>query len=352
METASLDFLKSLLAAPSPSGFEQPAQKVVRAYMQTFADEVRTDVHGNVIGIINPDAPYRVMLAGHCDEIGLMITHIDDNGFCYFAAIGGIDPAVLVAHRVTVHGPRGDVAGVIGRKPIHLMDEEDRKRPAKIDDMWIDIGANKKADALKVLEVGSIATIAVPFMELRNGLVCSRGFDDKAGAFVITEALRLVSQKKPKIGVYAVSTVQEELGLRGATTSAYGIDPAAGIAVDVGFASDCPNVDKKKVGDTGLGRGPILHRGANMNPVLQKLIEETAKKKKIPVQMQAEPRATGTDANAIQMNRAGAAAALISVPNRYMHTAVETVALKDLESTAKLVAAVLAEIKPGTDFTP
>jgi len=352
MEADSLQFLKDLMAAPSPSGFEQPAQKVVRERMQQFADEVRTDVHGNVIGVKNPDAAFRVMLAGHCDEIGLMITHVDEQGFCYFASIGGYDPPVLLGQRVTVHGPKGPVPGVIGRKPIHLMDDEDRKKPVKVEDLWIDIGARKRKDALSVVQVGSHVTLIAPFLQLRHGLAVSRGFDDKVGAFAVAEALRLVSHKKLDIGVYAVSTVQEEIGLRGATTSAFGIDPKVGIAVDVGFASDCPGIDKKKVGEVMLGKGPILHRGANINPVLEDLIERTARKKRIPFQMQAEPRATGTDANVIQVNRAGVATALVSVPNRYMHTPVEMISLADLENTAKLIAAVLEEIKPDSDFTP
>ncbi len=352
MQADSMTFLKELMAAPSPSGFEQPAQQIVRARMEKFADEVRTDVHGNVIGIKNPDAEFRVMLAGHADEIGLMLTYIDKDGFCYFQPVGGIDPATLIAKRIQIHGPKGPVDGVIGKKPIHLLSPAERKKFPRIEDLWIDIGAKNKKDALSVVEVGNVATIDVPFQKLRNSMAVSRGFDDKAGAFAVTETLRLVSRRKLNIGVYAVSTVQEELGLRGATTSAFGIRPQAGIAVDVGFASDCPTIDKKMVGDVALGKGPILHRGANMNPVLQSLIEATAKKKKLSVQMQAEPRATGTDANVMQLCRAGVATSLISVPNRYMHTAVEMISLKDLQNTAKLIAAVLVEIKPGVDFTP
>ena len=352
MQADAMTFLTELMAAPSPSGFEQPAQKVIRARMEKFADEVRTDVHGNVIGIKNPDAEFRVMLAGHADEIGLMVTYVDENGFCYFQPVGGIDPTTLIAKRVQIHGPKGPVEGVIGKKPIHLLSPEERKKSARIEDMWIDIGAKNRKDAQGVVEVGSVVTIDVPFQQLRNGMAVSRGFDDKAGAFAVAETLRLVSRRRLDIGVYAVATVQEELGLRGATTSAFGICPQAGIAVDVGFASDCPTIDKKQVGDVALGKGPILHRGANMNPVLQELIEEAAKKKNIPVQMQAEPRATGTDANVMQLSRAGVATSLISIPNRYMHTPVEMISLKDLRNTSRLIAAVLTEIKPGMDFTP
>lgn len=352
MDADALKFLKALMAAPSPSGFEQPAQKVVRTRMKKFADEVRTDVHGNVIGIKNPGAKVRVMLAGHCDEIGLMITHVDENGFCYFRPIGGVDPTVLTAQRVTIAGVRAPVRGVIGRKPIHLLEGDERKKAPKFDNLWIDIGAKNKKEALRIIEIGSPVTVAAEFLELRNGLVSSRAFDDKVGAFVVTEALRRVSRKRLPIGVCAVTTVQEEVGIRGARTSAFGIDPKAGIAVDVGFASDSPGIDKKKLGDIALGKGPILHRGANINPVLEGMIEKTARKNRIPFQMQAEPNATGTDANVMQITRSGVATVLVSIPNRYMHTPVETVSLKDLDNAVRLIALVLAEIKPSTDFTP
>jgi endoglucanase len=340
----------------SPSGFEQEAQKVIRREMQKYADEVRTDVHGNVIGIKNPQAKFKVMLAGHCDEIGLMVTLIDERGFLYFQAIGGVDAALTQGQRVVLHGEKGPVVGVIGRRPIHLLEQEERGKPTKMEKQWIDIGAKNKKDADKVVAVGDVVTVDAHFVQMRNRLAVSRGFDDKCGSFVVAEALRLVSAMKLPIGVYAVSTVQEELGLRGAKTSAHGIAPDAGIAVDVGFASDLPSAEKavldKIVGDIALGRGPILHRGANINPILGRLLETTAKKRKIPYQMQAEPRASGTDANVIQITRAGVAAALVSIPNRYMHTPVEVVSLDDLDNAARLIAATLSEMKPGMSFIP
>ena len=354
MRQESLDFLVALLETHSPSGFEQPAQKVVRAELEKCADAVRTDVHGNVMGILHPDAAFRVMLAGHCDEIGLMVTHIDDQGYLFFAAIGGVDPAITSGQRVVVHGEKGPVPGVIGRKPIHLMEQEERGKPDKLSKQWIDIGAKDKKDAQKVVAVGNPVTIEAHFQRLRGNLAAAKGFDDKAGAFVVVEALRLLKDAglPEEFGVYAVSTVQEELGLRGGITSAYAIEPAAGIAVDVGFASDYPDADKKLVGDVKLGKGPILHRGANINPVLGALLEKTAKARKIPCQMQAEPRATGTDANVIQISRAGVAAALVSVPNRYMHSPVELVSLDDLANTARLIAETVKAMKPGMSFIP
>jgi len=352
MDRAAKTFLQKLVESPSPSGFEQPAQKLVRARMKDVAESVRTDVHGNVIGVVNPDAPLRVMLAGHCDEIGLMITHVDENGYLYFAAIGGVDPGILPGQKVEIHNERGPLFGVIGKKAIHLMDKDEQGKPMKIRECWIDIGAKDRKDALKAVAVGDPVTIVRRFTELRNGMAAARGFDDRVGAWCVVETMRKIARMKLNCAVYGVTTVQEELGMRGARTAAYGIDPHVGIAIDVGFASDWPGAEKKVIGETALGKGPILHRGANINPILSRLMETVAKKKRVPFQVQAEPRATGTDANVIQINRAGAAASLVSVPNRYMHTPVEVVSLKDLDNVVALLAATVAALKPRMDFTP
>ena len=352
MDRQARDFLKRLLETPSPSGFEQQAQKLVRARLKDAVDELRTDVHGNVIAVRNPGAPIRVMLAGHCDEIGLMVNHVDKQGFIYFSAIGGVDPSVLAGQRVEIHSTGRTVPGVIGKKAIHLMEKDEIGKPLKIKDYWIDIGARDQKDALKAAAIGDPITIERGLVELRNGLVSARGMDDRVGAWAVVETMRKIRGLKPRCAVYGVSTVQEELGIRGARTAAFGIEPHVGIAIDVGFASDSPNSDKKVIGDTALGKGPILHRGANINPKLGRLMERVAKRKRIPFQMQAEPRATGTDANVMQINRAGAAASLVSVPDRYMHTPVEVVSLKDLDNTVALLAATVAEFKPGMDFTP
>jgi len=348
----ALEFLKLVMESPSPSGFEQPVQHAVKAYMKEFADDVRVDVHGNCMGVVNEGAPTRVMLAGHMDEIGLMITHIDGEGFLYFAAVGGVDDALLPGLRVEIHGDGGVVTGVIGKKPIHLMEPSERDKAFKVKDLWIDIGARDQKDAEKAVAVGDVITVKSSFEALRNDIALSRGFDDRIGAFVVVEALRALAKRKPKVAVYAVTTVQEELGLRGARTSAYSIDPHAGIAVDVGFASDYPGAEKKQIGTVKLGDGPILHRGANINPVLGELLVSTARKKRIPYQVQAEPRATGTDANAIQVSRGGVAAALVSVPNRYMHTPVELVSLKDVENAIGLLAETVWAMKAKMDFVP
>jgi endoglucanase len=352
MQKDSQDFLRQMVETPSPSGYEQPVQRCVRKRMDQYADRVWTDVHGNVCGILNEKAPLRVMLAGHADEIGLMVTHIDAEGFVYFAPVGGIDPSLLPGQRVEIHTSGGVVSGVIGKKAIHLMDAKERETVPKAKDLWIDIGARNEKEAAKEVAVGDVATVVASFRIIRNDIAVARGFDDRIGSFVVTETLVALSKRKLKVGVYAVSTVQEEIGLRGATTSAFSIEPHAGIAVDVGFASDFPGADRKQLGTVKLGEGPILHRGANINPVLGEHLMSTARRKRIPYQMSAEPRATGTDANAIQLARGGAAAALVSVPNRYMHTPVELISLKDAENCIRLLAESILAMTAKMDFTP
>jgi endoglucanase len=354
MQKDRLEFLENLMAAWCPSGFEEEAQEVVRRRLAGHCDEVRTDVHGNVIAGVNPAAPLRVMLAGHVDEIGLMVSHIDENGYLFFQTIGGFEPAILAGQRVVVHGAKGPVQGVIGRKAIHLLTDEERKAPLKIDDMFIDIGAASADQARKRARVTDPVTLDVELKHLLGSLVASRGFDDRIGSFVVVETLLALAKRRPKAAVWAVSTVQEEVGLRGARTSAYGLDPHVGLAVDVGFASDYPtgDKDKRKLGDVRIGKGPILCRGPNINPRVADGLEKTAKARKIPYQFQAAPGATGTDANAIQVNRAGVATALVSVPNRYMHTPVEVLSLDDADNTIRLLVEYILTLKTGDTFVP
>ena len=352
MNKDSYAFLKNLMSQPSPSGFEVPAQKVVRARLKGFAQRISTDVHGNVYGTLNETAPLKIMMAGHVDEIGLMITHIDDKGFLFVGGIGGWDPIMAVGQRVCVLAEKGEVAGVIGRKPIHLLEPAEKTKEIKLSDLWIDIGAANRLDAQKVVAVGDPVVVQPDFLELRNDLVSSRAFDNRVGAWVVVETLRALKKRKIKVAVYAVSTVQEELGLRGAFTSAYTVKPDVGIAVDVGFSSDFPGGEPRRTGEIALGKGPILHVGANINPVLGRLLVDTAKRKRIPWQMQAEPRATGTDANAIQVTRGGCATALVSVPNRYMHSPIEVISLKDLDNTVQLLAETICSMSKTMDFRP
>ncbi len=255
MDPSALDFLKRILSTPSPSGYESTVQQVVRDYVAGFADQVTTDLHGNVIAARNPAAPLRVMLAGHCDQIGLIVQHVDDEGFLYVQPIGGWDPEVLIGQRMTVWTAGGPIPGVIARKPIHLLTEEERKQVPKMKDLWLDIGASDKDDAYKAVRIGDAVTVELEFRELRNGKAVAAAMDDKAGLWVVVEALRRADPGKLRCSVFAVSTVQEELGLRRARTSAFGIDPQVGVAVDVTHATDCPTIEKKEEGDVRLGAG-------------------------------------------------------------------------------------------------
>ncbi|MGB4600268.1 MAG: M42 family metallopeptidase [Trichlorobacter sp.] len=355
MRKQSLTFLENLLSAPSPSGYEQPAQRLFRDYISPYC-QVSSDVLGNVYGFIpgqGKDRP-KVMLVGHSDEIGLQVKYIDDKGFIYFAAIGGVDAHLTPGKVVNIHTSNGALAGVVGKRPIHLMDAKDRETVVKLEAQYVDIGARDKKEAQKLVRVGDCITFDSGFTRLQGDRVASRGFDDKAGAFVVAEVLRLVAAetKKLPVDLYGVSSVQEEIGLRGGTTSSYTVNPDIGICMEVDFATDQPDVERKHNGEVALGKGPILTRGANINHALFELLYNTAQKDKIPVQLTANPRATGTDANVMQISRNGVATALVKLPLRYMHTPVEVLALSDLEESAKLIVATLKRIKTREEFLP
>lgn len=352
MHDLSLSFLKTLLLTPSPSGYERPVQDVVRGWARSHADEVRTDRHGNVMAIRNPGGNPRIMLAGHCDQIGLMVQHIDDNGYLYVQPIGGWDMQILLGQHLTVWTREGPVNGVVSRRAPHLQTNEERSKVPQFTDVWVDIGARDRKDAEALVTCGDPVTVTLGFRELRNGLVSAPGLDDKVGVWTVMEVLRLLQGIPLQASVYCVSTVQEEIGLRGATTSTYGIHPTIGIAVDVCHATDTPGNDKKLVGDIRLGGGPTLFRGPNINPHVLDLLQKTARTKEIPVQVRGAPKATGTDANAIQLSRDGVATGLVGIPNRYMHSPVEVVALDDLDRAARLLAEFCASVTREIDWTP
>ncbi|MFO0936759.1 MAG: M42 family metallopeptidase [Gemmataceae bacterium] len=352
MEPASHDFLKSLLATPSPSGYEQAIQKVVRDRMTPISDRVTTDRHGNVFAIRNPDATTKVMLAGHCDQIGLMVINIESEGYLNVQPIGGWDMQILLGQYLTVWTKTGPVQGVVARKAIHLLTDEERTKVPKFQDIWMDIGAKDKAEAESIVRCGDPVTFTLGYRELRNNLAASPAMDDKVGLWVCMEAVKKLHGRSFSAGVYGVSTVAEEIGLRGATTATYAINPTVGIAVDVCHATDTPGTDKKNVGDIRCGAGPVLFRGPNINPRVFDLLEATATKHGIPVQVRGAPRATGTDANVMQISREGVAVGLIGIPNRYMHSPVEVIHLDDLENSAKLLAEFCAAVTPDMDFIP
>ncbi len=352
MNATSEKFLFNLLNTPSPSGFEAPASRIWRAYVKEHCDELVHDVHGNSMAILNPKAKFTVMLAGHIDEIGLIVQHIDDKGYIYVGQIGGMDPALLVGQRVRIETENGPVLGVIGRKAIHNMTPEDRSKAVQMDNIWVDIGAQDKKAAQKVVAIGDPMVVDVQARRLRDDKIISRATDDKVGAYLVAEIIKTLARKKLNIRVVGVATVQEEVGLRGAITSAYSVNPDAGIAFDVNFASDHPETDPKKLGEVKLGGGPNIHRGCNFNPILVKNLMATAKSLKMPFQISADGRPPGTDANAMQLSRGGIAAGLISIPNRYMHTPVEVVSTKDLDNIVKLVSTFLAQHPARRDYRP
>ncbi|RME39700.1 MAG: M42 family peptidase [Planctomycetota bacterium] len=352
MRKESYQFLKAIQETPSPSGFEQPVQRIVRRRMKPYADRIETDVHGNVVVALNPEGKPRVMLAGHCDQIGLMVRYIDDNGYLFVSSIGGIDPSVLPGSLVVVHTAHGPVEGVIGRRPIHVLKPEERGAKVELRELWVDIGAKDRKEAEQVVAVGDAVTFRLGVTHLGRDLIASPALDNKCGVFVVMEALRLCSTKKLRCALFAVSTVQEEIGLRGARTSCYNVDPQVGIAVDVTHATDYPDIDKRVNGTVSLGKGPVLSRGPNVNPRLEAMLAQAAKSKRIPLQYEAAPGGTPTDANVMQLTREGVATALVSIPNRYMHTQVEVVSLSDLEAAAKLIAETVASITSRSRFIP
>lgn len=352
MEEKSFAFLKRLIAAPSPSGFEQPVQRIVRAELQEIADDIRTDVHGNVIAVKNPDGNPRIMLAAHCDEVGFMVKYIDDEGFIYFSSIGGVDAHVTTGQRVNIHAKSGVILGVIGKKPIHVLEEEEKKKVVKLSEQWIDIGASGKKAVEEIVRVGDPITFAVSLEMLQGNTIVARGLDDRIGTFVICEVFKALSNLDIPAAFFIASTVQEEIGLRGARTASFSIDPHVGIVIDTDSASDFPEMNKKKEGDIGLGKGPVLSIGPNINFKVGQMLLDIAKKKNIPHQISGEPRATPTDANVIQVNRAGVATGIVAVPVRYLHTPVEIVSLEDVKNAIKLLQHFILEVHAKESFIP
>jgi tetrahedral aminopeptidase len=352
MQDASFNFLKSLLETPSPSGFERAIQDVVRNWARSYAHEIRTDRHGNVVAVLHPGGSPRIMLAGHCDQIGLMVQHIDDNGFLYVQPIGGWDMQILLGQNLSVWTKEGPLSAVVARKAPHLLTNDERNKVPQFQDIWVDIGARDRKDAEALVTPGDPVTFDLAVRDMRNGLVTSPGLDDKVGVWTVMETLRLLHDRPLEASVYFVSTVQEEIGLRGATTSAYGIHPTVGIAVDVCHATDTPGNDKKLVGDTRLGNGPVVFRGPNINPHVFDRLSDAARTADIAVQIRGVPRATGTDANAIQLSREGVATGLVGIPNRYMHSPVEVVSLDDLEKASRLLAEFCAKVTSQQEWIP
>lgn len=348
-------FLEKLLDAAGPSGFEVRPARVWREEASTFAAEVRVDVNGNSYATVNPGGRPRVMLAGHIDEIGLQVTHIDEKGFLYVDEIGGWDPQVLVGQRVTILGKGGDVAGVIGKKAIHLMSSEDREKASKTKKLWVDVGVSTAEEAAALgLRVGDPMVLTQGMVRLAGDRIASRAIDDRIGAYVVLEATRLLAESGCQASVTAVATAQEEIGYSGggARTSAYALEPDVALVVDVTFSTDVPDIEKKELGDHTIGGGPVLSRGSAAHEHVFEMLAAVAEEEGIPFSIQASPKYTRTDADGIFLTRAGVPTGLVSVPNRYMHSPNEVVSLSDVHNTARLLAAFIRRLTPETDFTP
>jgi|LakMenEpi03Aug12_release.lakeMendotaPanAssembly.Ray.scaffolds.fasta_scaffold08738_13 putative aminopeptidase FrvX len=353
------ELLEQLVNIPSPPGHEGRLQARLLEWAKPFCDEITQDSHGNLIAIrradrsrvgMNGKPVQRILLAGHCDQLSLMVVHVDDSGFLLVQPVGGWDLAILLGQSLTLWTESGPIPAVCSRKAPHLMTPEERNKLPVWHELWVDAGFKDKKDAESLVQVGDFITAELSLTVMRGEFLSGPGLDDKTGVWTVFETLRLLAGKPLAVDLYCVSTVQEEIGLRGAMTSAYGIDPTVGIAVDVTHATDTPGTEKKQVGDVRLGQGTVIHRGPNIHPLVSRLMIESAKAESIPFQVRAVPKGTGTDANAIQTTRGGVATGLIGIPNRYMHSPVEMVHMEDLRQGARLLARLVQNLDGSTDW--
>jgi len=353
LSSAAIAFLKRLLDAPGPSGFETLAGRSWRSEAQTFADKVRVDVAGNCIAEINPGGSPTILVDGHIDEIGVIVQYVDDDGFLYISPIGGWDAQVLVGQRIRFLAATGDVIGVVGRKAPHLMKDSDRETAVKFVDLWVDIGAKNRAEAEARISIGDPGVIDSRTHDFPGNRIVSRSIDDRIGAFAALEALRRYAEKPGTARVVAAATTQEEIAWHGggALVAANAVRPKMAIVVDVTHATDHPTMEKKEIGDHRLGGGPVLARGALLSPVVFELLRAAARQRNIPFSVHAIGRDTATNADAIHIAQEGVATALVSIPNRYMHSPNEMVSLEDVDHTAELIAEVCRMVDQKTDFT-
>jgi len=350
MRKESIEFLKKLLTTPSPSGHESQNQRIWCDYARKHADEVHTDAYGNAVAVLNPAGDPKVMLDGHVDEIGLMVKHIDDNGFVYFQRIGGVDPALVRGKRVNIHAAKGVVRGVIGATAIHLAERGKEPKVPKMHEVFIDIGAADRKEAEKKLAVGDPITFVDDFEMINDNVAAARAFDNRAGIWTVIEALRIAKVSKPKAAIYACSSIQEETGLNGAKMQVLNIRPDVAIAVDVTHATDTPGIDHKQHGEVKIGKGPTISLGRENHPVLTERLRKIARRKKIAIQVETFSLTGGTDAYAIWTQNGGVPSAIVSVPNRYMHSTVEMLDLRDLQHTAALLGGFCTDLKKGERF--
>jgi endoglucanase len=352
MTDPARDFLTRLLETPSPSGFEAAGQRVWADYVRPVADAFESDSYGNATAPLNPVGSPKILISGHADELGFMVGYINDEGFLYFKGIGGVDPALIRGQRVIVHGRGGPVQGVTGQLAVHLQKPDDRKKVPEIHEMVIDIGACSRADAEKVVGIGDAITYAVGVHTLLGDRLAARGCDNRIGTWAAAEALRRIAARRAGLQacVVAASTIQEENGLYGATMAAYRVRPDVAVVIDVTHATDTPQATKSQHGDIRLGRGPVLSVGSSNHPVVNQRLRAVAEKAGIPLQTEINPRYTGTDADAIFLQRGGIPTVSIGLPNRYMHSPVEVIELSDLDAIAELLAAFVLDVKTGEQF--
>lgn len=352
MNKASLAFLQTLVNTPSPTGHEVAGQRVWLDYVRPLADEVSSDAYGNCVAVLNKGGSPRIMLAAHADEIGMVVNYINDDGYIYVLKVGGVDAAITKAQRVVIHSRSGPVLGVVGNLAPHLTHENKDLKPPKMHDLFIDIGAKNRKEAEGLVRVGDPITVTAQFELLRNDLAVARAFDNRIGTFAVAEALRLLkaARKGLKAEICVVSNVQEETGLLGARQIAYSLHPDAALVVDVTHATDYPSVSKTQFGDIKIGGGPALTHGGCNHPEVVARLEQVAVEQKIPLQHKAMSGSSGTDTDVIFWTRGGIASALVSLPNRYMHSPVELISLRDLEQIPELLAAFCRSVKAGERF--
>jgi endoglucanase len=352
MRDQSLAFLQELINTPSPSGFETRGQRVWLDYVKRYADETETDAYGNAVAWLNKGGSPRLMLAAHADEIAMTVNLITEQGFIYVRRMGGIDPAITRAQRVNIHSRNGPVRGVVGNVAPHLTKQEGEQKPPKIHDLFIDIGVSSRKEAEKLIRIGDPITLADEFEMLRNDLAIARAFDNRIGTFAVAEALRLLypHRRRLKPEICAVSNIQEEVGCLGARQIAYALKPGVALVVDVTHATDYPTINQAQHGEIKIGHGPALTHGGPNHPEIVRRLEQLAHKEGIPLQHEAISSTSGTDTDVIFWTRGGIPSALISLPNRYMHSPVELVSLKDLQQLSELMAAFAESLKKGEQF--
>jgi endoglucanase len=352
MRTESLDFLKNLVNTPSPVGHETKGLRVWLDYVGAYAEETYSDAYGNTVAVLNKGGSPRVMLAAHADEIAMTVNFVNDAGYIYVRRTGGIDAAITKAQRVHIHSRNGPVLGVVGNVAPHLMKSEGDPKPPKIHEIFIDIGVSSREEAMKLIRIGDPITLIDTFDVLRGDLAVARAFDNRIGTWAVAEALRLLKPqaKKLKAEICAVANVQEEVGLLGARQIAYSLKPDIALVVDVTHATDYPTVSREQHGDTRLGKGPAITHGGCNHPAVVERLESVAAAKEIPLQHEAMSSSSGTDTDVIFWTRGGIPSALISLPNRYMHSPVEVVNLSDLEKIPELLAGFALSLRKGEEF--